>query len=136
MERQTERLQLATYSMAFLPIDQPSDNHPRTSLIAPLTHMHQDIKTRGETGSIDNGTTELKLTIRNSRERESMRNNGYHELGVGTVCPVHIVLLFSHKHMFSLQEILALPFFSTLTQPSVRPSVGLAFLKNQEFKEI
>ena len=74
--------------------------------------------------------------IRNSRERESMRNNGYHELGVGTVCAVHIVLLSCHKHLFFLQKILALPFFSSLTQLSVRPSMGHAFLKNQEFKKI
>ena len=65
-----------------------------------------------------------------------MRNNGYHELGVGTVCAVHIVLLFCHKHLFSLQEILALPFFSTLTQPLVHPSVSHVFLNNQEFKKL
>ena len=43
--------------------------------------------------------------IRNSRERESMRNNSYHEQGVGTVCAIHIVLWFCHKQLFSLRNI-------------------------------
>merc|ERR1712015_470619 len=62
--------------------------------------------------------------IRNSRERESMRSNGYHEQGVGTVCAVHIVLLFCHKHLFSLRNISFTFLFhhNSTIGPSVRGS--------------
>ena len=62
--------------------------------------------------------------IRNSRERESMRNNGYHELGVGTVCAVHIVLLFCNKHLFYLRNISFTFLFhlNSTVGPSVRES--------------
>ena len=78
--------------------------------------------------------------IRNSRERELMRNNGYHEQGVGTVCAVHIVLWFCHKQLFSLRNISFTFLFhlNSTVRPSVRPWVTcFSKTKNsKKFKEI